>query len=279
MGTGREARIDGESSSADPAAAPYRPERGAGQSLMDVYVIPVARDRYELYCEHDGGDIDPIAEEAPKGDSRSCTPTSAKRSRASNRSASAGRRVRTTRPRTWTERMKDRGLCWIAEKIAEQRLLWRLRNESELMLHYPDDIAAEAAVANARAELQREADRHMKWIVIDGILFVASGVVVFRARPEPDRVLLRVPARRPLPVAQGRETRAHRGAVAVVSEPAVVAAAPGPDARAQRARARGARDRVRAPAAASGEVLRANLGQDRVIFSVRGERPATGLRD
>jgi len=29
---------------------------------MDVYVIPVSRDRHELYCEHDGREIDPIAE-------------------------------------------------------------------------------------------------------------------------------------------------------------------------------------------------------------------------
>jgi Mitochondrial K+-H+ exchange-related len=79
--------------------------------------------------------------------------------------------------------MKDRGLCWIAEKIAEQRLLWRLRNESELTLHFPDDTAAEAATTIARAELQREVDRHMKWIIIDGVLFAASGVLFFVPGP------------------------------------------------------------------------------------------------
>nr|ALS89410.1 mitochondrial K+-H+ exchange-related protein [uncultured bacterium] len=72
--------------------------------------------------------------------------------------------------------MKDRGLCWIAEKIAEQRLLWRLRNETRLILHHPDDMTVDEANGIARAELQREADRHMKWIVIDGLLFVGSGL-------------------------------------------------------------------------------------------------------
>ena len=43
--------LAGESSTADPAAAPDRLRRGAGQSLMDVYLIPVGPDRYELYCE------------------------------------------------------------------------------------------------------------------------------------------------------------------------------------------------------------------------------------
>ena len=239
---------------------------------MDVYVIPVSRDRHELYCEHDGGDIDPIAEEAPKGRLAKLYANFREAlARVEEERLSGETRVYDA-PRTWTERMKDRGLCWIAEKIAEQRLLWRLRNESELMLHYPDDIAADAAVANARAELQREADRHMKWIVIDGILFAASGVLFFVPGPNLVAYYFGFRLVGHYLSRQGREARAHRGALAVVSQPAIVAAAQGPDARAQRARARGRRDSVRPPVAAPGEVLRANLGQDRVIFSVRGER-------
>ena len=150
---------------------------------MDVYVIPVSRDRHELYCEHDGGDVDPIAEEAPKGRLAKLYANFREALARVEQERLSGETREYDLPRTWTERMKDRGLCWIAEKIAEQRLLWRLRNESELMLHYPDDIAAEAAVANARAELRRDADRHMKWIVIDGILFAVSGVLFFVPGP------------------------------------------------------------------------------------------------
>ena len=176
-------------------------------------------------------------------------------------------------PRTWTERMKDRGLCWIAEKIAEQRLLWRLRNESELMLHYPDDIAADAAVANARAELQREADRHMKWIVIDGVLFVASGVLFFV--PGPNLVAYYFGFR------LVGHYLSRRGAKHGLTE-VRWQSCPSPqlsrlrrvlDARAQRARARSrTRWRPRSSLPHLREILRANLGQDRVIFSVRGER-------
>jgi hypothetical protein len=79
--------------------------------------------------------------------------------------------------------MKDRALCWIAEKIAEQRLLWRLRNETELLLHYPDDMDCDAAMTASRAELQRESDRHSKWLVIDSLLFVGSGVFFFVPGP------------------------------------------------------------------------------------------------
>ena len=143
---------------------------------MDVYVIPVASDRYELYCEHDGSEAEVIGGVPPKGRFATMFANFKETlARVEEERLSGETRVHEG-PRTWTERVKDRALCWIAEKIAEQRLLWRLRNESDLMLHYPDDILADAAIGTARAELQREADRHMKWIVIDGLLFVGSGL-------------------------------------------------------------------------------------------------------
>jgi hypothetical protein len=150
---------------------------------MDVYVIPVAQDRYELYCEYDAAEADPLGDVPPQGRfAKMFANFKEALARVEEERLSGEARVY-DRPRTWTERMKDRGLCWIAEKIAEQRLLWRLRNESELILHFPDDTTAEAATSIARAELQREVDRHMKWIIIDGVLFAASGVLFFVPGP------------------------------------------------------------------------------------------------
>jgi hypothetical protein len=150
---------------------------------MDVFVIPVAKDRYELYCEHDGANTEAVDDVPPQGRfAKMYANFKEALARVEQERLSGEARVHSG-PRSWTERMKDRGLCWIAEKIAEQRLLWRLRNESELMLHYPDDVAADAAIGTARAELQHEADRHLKWIVIDGVLFAASGVLFFVPGP------------------------------------------------------------------------------------------------
>jgi hypothetical protein len=150
---------------------------------MDVYIIPVAPDRYELYCEHLGPDAEMIGDAPPQGRfAKMYANFKDALARVEEERLSGQARVHEG-PRSWTERMKDRGLCWIAEKIAEQRLLWRLRNESELMLHYPDDTTSDAAIGIARADLQREADRHMKWIVIDGLLFAASGVLFFVPGP------------------------------------------------------------------------------------------------
>jgi hypothetical protein len=149
---------------------------------MDVYVLPVAPGRYELYCEHDGPDGDVVGE-VPQGRfAKFYANFKEALARVEQERLSGVPRVQDG-PRSWTERMKDQGLCWIAEKIAEQRLLWRLRNETDLTLHYPDDIAQDAAIATARADLQREVDRHTKWIVIDGLLFAASGVLFFVPGP------------------------------------------------------------------------------------------------
>jgi hypothetical protein len=151
--------------------------------MMDVYVIPVAKERYELYCEHDVPDADVIGDAPPQGRfAKMYASFKEALARVEEERLSGVARVHDGPP-TWAERMKDRGLCWIAEKIAEQRLLWRLRNETELTLHHPDDITPEAADGIARAELKREVDRHMKWIIIDGVLFVGSGVFFFVPGP------------------------------------------------------------------------------------------------
>ncbi len=142
---------------------------------MDVYFIPVAPDRYELYCEHDANTDDMGVDVPPKGRLAALYANFKEALASVEEERLSGEKRVHEGPRSWTERLKDRAMCWIAEKIAEQRLLWRLRNESDLLVHYPDDMSAEDVTALARAELQREADRHMKWIIIDGLLFVASG--------------------------------------------------------------------------------------------------------
>lgn len=150
---------------------------------MDVYVIPVASDRYELYCEHEGPEADVVDAELPQGRfAKMYANFKEALARVEQERLSGETRVHEG-PRTWTERMKDRALCWLAEKIAEQRLLWRLRNESVLMLHHPDDLSADQAIANARTDLQREADRHMRWVIIDGVLFAASAALVLVPGP------------------------------------------------------------------------------------------------
>lgn len=142
---------------------------------MDVYFIPLGPERYELYCD-EAGDPEDLVSDVPQTGRLASVVNKFKAALARvEQERLSGEATLHDRPRSWTERLKDRAMCWLAEKIAEQRLLWRLRKESELTLHYPDDMTDAAAIACARAELQREGDRHLKWVIIDGALFVASG--------------------------------------------------------------------------------------------------------
>lgn len=145
---------------------------------MEVYLIPVGPQRYEFYCE-DHPDSDAMA-----GDVQS-TGRLAKiyqKFKAALAQVEAERQSGIARvhhrPRTWTERMKDRAMCWLAEKIAEQRLLWRLRKETAVQLFHPDDMTGDQAMTQVRTNLQYEANRHLKWTIIDAVPFVLSAVTV-----------------------------------------------------------------------------------------------------
>jgi hypothetical protein len=72
---------------------------------------------------------------------------------------------------------------WVAESIAEQRLLWHLRSQTEACLYYPDDRDEESAVRELREHLRRDYEKHRFWLTIHALLFVASGVFFFIPGP------------------------------------------------------------------------------------------------
>src|SRR5262249_54074774 len=75
---------------------------------------------------------------------------------------------------TFLGRMQNRSLRWIAERIAEQRLLWRLRTADAATLHTPDDLAGDRADAIMRKELTREADRHRNRLALHSVALLIS---------------------------------------------------------------------------------------------------------
>ena len=87
---------------------------------MDVYLVPIGQDRYELYCEVPD-EPEPAPEEEPPGFFRRL------KQRFSAMLAEAERERRRTHadqpPRGAFGRMKSRTLRYVAESIAEQRLL------------------------------------------------------------------------------------------------------------------------------------------------------------
>jgi hypothetical protein len=145
--------------------------RSSDRPPLDVYVIPVATDRYELYVER--------RVHVDEG-----VPASGLVGRIRDRFWSLLRAAeeREERPRDetvetgWVARLKAWFLEWIAQRVAEQRLLWNLRGCSEAVAVHPQDMAFDQVLTLVRRVLQRDYERHRRWFVIDGLGFLVTSV-------------------------------------------------------------------------------------------------------
>jgi Mitochondrial K+-H+ exchange-related len=183
---------------------------------MDVYLVPVGPDKHELYCEvPDEQEEDRSAAESQGFFRRlrhrfSEMLAEAERERRQARTAATqgqgappadtpgpavaageagttspveGSAAHSAAPSSWMTRVKSRVMRWVAETIAEQRVLWHLRRQTEACLYYPDDLDEAQAMAALRAQLSRDFDKHRFWLTINALAFVASGVFFFVPGP------------------------------------------------------------------------------------------------
>lgn len=147
-----------------------------------MFLVPISADRYELYCEAVPDEAAPEAAPSPGVVSRL--------RRTFSEALEAAERDRTRRETGELEdastvwgRLKARVLAWIADAIAEQRLLWHLRRQESAQLHFPADTTADRALAISRTMLARDRDRHRFWLCIDSVLLVLSGALFFVPGP------------------------------------------------------------------------------------------------
>lgn len=141
---------------------------------MDVYVVPVGADRYELYCE--------MADVAEAAGGRRRGLLTAPVRRFNEMMADAERERHQPRAHIgsgWTRRLGRWILRQMAEAVAEQRLLWHLRRQSAATLVHPDDLPAARARDVMRRILTRDRDRHRFWLLIDGALAAVTGPLFF----------------------------------------------------------------------------------------------------
>ncbi len=145
---------------------------------MDVYLVPLGRRGYELYCEAedragtDDADAASAEGDASAGGIRRRISSLRRRMSAFFRDALAflerEREARLARraakvKRTFFQRVRDRVLGWMAERVAEQRLLWQLRHAPDTTAHYPDDLHEDEASRIVIRELREDATRHLRW--------------------------------------------------------------------------------------------------------------------
>jgi hypothetical protein len=87
------------------------------------------------------------------------------------------------RERGWATRLQERIMAWVAERIAEQRLLWSLRHETAVTAAHPSDMSFQQVETLIRRVLQRDYERHRRWLVIDSLLGIASAALVILPGP------------------------------------------------------------------------------------------------
>jgi hypothetical protein len=132
-----------------------------------VYLVPVGGGRCDLYSE-------PLDAHAPAGwlhrlheRWRQAVHT------ARTPDATAGR---IARARDWAVRRS-------AEMIAEQRTLWSLRHVTAATLVHPSDLTEPAAAAIRDRLLDHARRHHGRWLVLDTLLFIVSGVFMLVPGP------------------------------------------------------------------------------------------------
>ena len=144
---------------------------------IDIYLVPVGSDGYELYCEVD--------EHAPLPAAREGSALRQRLSRAFQQALAWLEDERRKRHehasshvnRTWAQRLRDRMVAWMAERVAEQRLLWHLRTQHAAVARHPDDLTPEQALEIVRGSLRRDARRHLWWALIDACGYLFSLVL------------------------------------------------------------------------------------------------------
>lgn len=153
---------------------------------MDVYLVPIGHGRHELYCElHDEPEAAVDVEEADTSTfmgrmkARCVTPL-VKRAHAAIAEAEREWRERQAgrlkEPTGRWGRAKASMRAWIAEKVAEQRLLWHMRKQDACTLFHPDDATADEAMTLMRASLQRDFESHRLWFGLNVLFFILSGL-------------------------------------------------------------------------------------------------------
>jgi hypothetical protein len=149
---------------------------------VDVYVVPIGVDRYELYCEVATGQE--VSPEPPPGGI-----IGRLRHQFAVMLHAAEERQHRHEPdphphhKGFIGRMQDRVMAWVAERIAEQRLLWNLRGKTEALAMHPDDMSFDQVQTLIHRMLQRDYDRHKLWLVVDSIGLIASILLVLIPGP------------------------------------------------------------------------------------------------
>jgi hypothetical protein len=141
---------------------------------IDIHLVPVGLRGYELYCE--------VEAQTAAQPEAAASGLRGRISQAFHRAIVYIENERQRRhdlahqhePRTRGQRIRDRVMAWVAERVAEQRLLWHLRTQHAATVHHPDDLSDIEASTIVKTSLSRDVRRHTIWMVVDACVYLAS---------------------------------------------------------------------------------------------------------
>jgi hypothetical protein len=145
---------------------------------MDVYLIPTASERYELYYE--APDEEPADTESDGWLNRLTFGLSDRLKRRFDdmllEAEDWRRRRHEANPAGdgFLVRSRRKVMGYIVERIAEQRLLWHLRKVDSVCVRIPSDMTEAAADAVVLTMLKKDVEHHRKWLWIDLLLLTLS---------------------------------------------------------------------------------------------------------
>jgi Mitochondrial K+-H+ exchange-related len=148
---------------------------------MDVFLIPVGQDRYELYCEVPEEDPSGETPEHDRGFFRGLVQRFRETLAAVERERHHG--AASESPQGIVQRIKARFLRSLAETIAEQRLLWHMRGQSRVTAVHPSDLDGARVMAVVSSNMRSDYEKHRRWLVINILLFIISGLLTLVPGP------------------------------------------------------------------------------------------------
>jgi hypothetical protein len=140
---------------------------------MMVFLVPAGGDRFELYSEVP---VSPAPQQPTGWFQRWVFAAQAQWHDLVDAAKRGGGRGRFAR---W----RDRTVSALAESIAEQRTLWALRNQEAATLRMPASLSQEQAQSVLTATFSHARRHHLRWLIIDGLLFIASGILAIVPGP------------------------------------------------------------------------------------------------
>jgi|SRR5690606_1547487 len=148
-----------------------RSARGTSGAFMKVFLVPASATRYALYCE---ARLSP--DDGTEPEDTFFGRLRARFRRAVDEGEAAERDGADAQGQGRLRRLITRKL---AEAVAEQRLLWRIRQEQAARLVHPDRLPGDRALAFAREEFERDHGRHRRWMLIDALIAAITGPLLF----------------------------------------------------------------------------------------------------